>query len=66
MNSAAFWIKQQQRQQQQWAELVVVEEEEEEEVVEVVEVGVGVVGSWPCLPSSTSRVCQQLSTLRLE
>lgn len=64
MNSAAFWIKQQQRQQQQWAELVVVEEEEEEEVVEVVEVGV--VGSWPCLPSSTSRVCQQLSTLRLE
>lgn len=65
MNSAAFWIKQQQRQQQQWAELVVVEEEEEE-VVEVVEVGVGVVGSWPCLPSSTSRVCQQLSMLRLE
>lgn len=49
------------------AELVVVEEEEEE-VVEVVEVGVGVrvVGSWPCLPSSTPRVCQQLSMLRLE
>lgn len=61
MNSAAFWIKQQQRQQQQWAELAVVEEEEVVvEVVEVVVVEVGVVGSWPCPPPSSTP--QGLST----